>query len=191
MSPAQARKAQWEKIIVDLYLKGNSMEAIRGLAEEATGGHKFTASVIGKYIAKAVNGWKETKTQMVENHRAIELAKINKLEGTYWDAWLRSCDIVKSKSQTKKRGTGDDSKLSVAHVKEDQKPSSGDPQFLKGIQWCVEMRCKILGIEVPQVAVQVNNNNSGGSSSTTIVRRVVFKTRETTAAPQIIKEIAN
>lgn len=183
ISPAKARAESWKSLIVDLYLQGNTITRVVELAKEQTG-HGFGYGTVSKYIGEAVQEWQEHKNQLIENHKAIELAKINSLEITYRDAWVRSCEIAKSKSVTKKKGE-EGARLAVAQVKEDEKRGNGDPQFLRGIQWCVEMRCKILGIDTPQVAVQVNNNTTN-TNSTTIVRRVVFKTRETTAAPQII-----
>lgn len=53
--------------------------------------------------------------------RARELAKIDRLEREYWEAWKRS-------------RTGG---------------QAGDPRFLTGIQWCIERRCKIMGIDAP------------------------------------------
>lgn len=26
----------------------------------------------------------------------------------------------------------------------------GDPRYLAGVQWCIEIRCKLLGIEAPK-----------------------------------------
>lgn len=184
ITPARARVESWKSLIVDLYLQGNTMQRVGELAKEQTG-HSFGSKTVSKWVNEAILQWQEHKSQFIENHRAIELAKINKLEITYWDAWVRSCEIAKSKSTTKKKSE-EGERLAVAQVKEDEKPTNGDPQFLRGIQWCVDTRCKILGIDTPQVAVQVNNNNT---NSTTIVRRVVFKTRETTAAPQVITQL--
>jgi len=186
LTPAKARVEGWKNLIVSLYLQGHTQAQVAELAREQTGGHNFTRHTVAKYVNEAIDEWKEHKSQLVDNHKAIELAKINALETTYWDAWRRSCEIVKNTSKTKKKGD-EGGRMAVAQVKEDHKQGAGDPQYLRGIQWCVEMRCKILGIEVPQVAVQVNNTNNN-STSTTVIRRVVFKTRETSAAPQIITQ---
>jgi hypothetical protein len=191
-SPVRVRKQWWETIIVEYYMKGNNQQRTRELASEKTG-HPFSRGFVNKAIAKAVDEWKESKQDWIDNHKAIELEKINRLEMTAWDAWERSTRVEIVKKDRKVKGK-DGGKLATAMTENTTRPNSGDPRFLQTIQWCTEQRCKILGIEVPQpsVAIQVNNNNSGtGSQSTTINRRIVFKTRETTVAPQVITEPAN
>lgn len=185
LSAAAARKEGWKKLIVDLYMKGHSQKDCARIAEEKTG-HPFGNTAVTNYINEAIGYWQESRQSMIENHKAIELEKINRLELAYWEGWERSCLMVKSKSKIKRKEE-DSKKMALHEVRDDEKPSQGDPRFLNGIQWCVDKRCTILGIEVPQMPatlVQVNNNNTG--TSTTIVRRVVFRTRETVSAPQII-----
>lgn len=189
-TPVRVRKEKWKSIIVDIYMKGYSQERTRQLAGEQTG-HSFGIKFVNSAIAEAVEQWKASKQEMIDNHKAIELERINRLETTYWEAWQRSLQSAKTRTEKKTKGKAGDGKLAVAEVENATRETSGDPRFLQGIQWCVDTRCKLLGIEVPtpSVAVQINNNNTGpGSQSTTINRRIVFQTRETTVAPQIIQE---
>lgn len=189
-TPVRVRKEKWKAIIVDIYMKGYSQERTRQLAGEQTG-HSFGIKFVNSAIAEAVEQWKASKQEMIDNHKAIELERINRLETTYWEAWQRSLQSAKTRTEKKTKGKAGDGKLAVAEVENATRETSGDPRFLQGIQWCVDTRCKLLGIEVPtpSVAVQINNNNTGpGSQSTTINRRIVFQTRETTVAPQIIQE---
>jgi hypothetical protein len=190
LTPAKARKEANKKLIVDLYLQGHNMRDVARLASEKTGGAKFTASVVGRYVNQEIAKWQSEKNHMIEAHKAIELAKINHLETEYWAGWLRSQDLIRAKTSTKEKDktTGG---LKVVQVRDDQKPTPGDPRFLAGVQWCIDKRCTILGIEIPQTAIQINNNtqnNTTSTTNTTVIRRVVFKTRETTAAPQVIVE---
>jgi hypothetical protein len=163
------------------------MARVIDLAEEQTGGHRFAMSTVKKFIQEATEEWKTRKTEMVENHKAIELEKINRLEATYWDAWERSCQTQVKKTKIKKKGDGE--RMALAQVRDDEKPNTGDPRFLTGIQWCTEMRCKILGIEVPQTALQMNtvNNTTQVNNTTVIQRKVVFLKRETTIQAQTIQ----
>lgn len=187
-SPVRVRKLYWETLIVDLYMKGHTQRRVQELAREQTG-HSFSTGFVAKAIAKAVAEWKSNKQDLIENHKAIELEKINRLEMTAWDAWERSTQVEVVKKDRKVKGK-DGGKMAVAMTENTTRNNTGDPRFLQTIQWCTEQRCKILGIEVPQpsVAIQVNNNNTGpGSQSTTINRRIVFQTRETTVAPQVIE----
>lgn len=187
MSPAKARKLNEKQLIVSLYLQGNSMARVRELAEEQTGGHRFGLETISKIIKEANEEWKASKSDMVENHKAIELEKINRLEAVYWDAWERSCLTLLKKTKIKKKGS-DGERLALAQVRDDEKQTIGDPRFLSGIQWCTEMRCKILGIEVPQTNLQMNTVNNQVTNNTTVInRKVVFLKRETTIQAQTIQ----
>lgn len=187
ITPVEARKLNEKQLIVSLYLQGNSMARVKDLAEEQTGGHRFGMATIRKYVNEATEEWKARKTEMVDNHKAIELEKINRLEATYWDAWARSCEVLVNKTKIKKKGDGE--RMALAQVRDDEKQTVGDPRFLSGIQWCTEMRCKILGIEVPQTALQMNSvtNNTQVNNTTVINRKVVFLKRETTIHAQTIQ----
>jgi len=187
LSPVKVRKQNEKHLIVSLYLQGNSLARVIELAEEQTGGHRFGMHTVRKYINEATEEWKTSKQEMIDNHKAIELEKINRLEATYWDAWARSCEVLTTKTKIKKKGEGE--RMALAQVRDDEKQTIGDPRFLSGIQWCTEMRCKILGIEVPQTALQMNtvNNNTQVNNTTVINRKVVFLKRETTIQAQTIQ----
>lgn len=160
------------------------MRDVVHLAEKETG-HNFGLNTVHKYINEAIDQWKENKAALIDNHKDIELAKINNLEATYWNAWENSLRVAKSKTSHK---TKTDGRLNISRVAESEDHQGGDPQFLKGVQWCIEQRCKILGLDTPAIALQINNeNNTQVNNNTTVIRRVVFKTRETTAAPQVIE----
>lgn len=179
-TPASLRRLKWKKRAVELYVEGRSQREVRDALSEETN-HSFSAVTIHKYIKEAVVEWRETKNDMIASHKEIELTKINKLEVEYWEAWERSKRPYESTSETKTKGDG--KAMQVNQVKTDKRAMNGDPRFLEGIHRCVEMRNKLLGIEVPQI--QITQNNTG--SSTTIIRRVVFKTRESTTE-QVISE---
>jgi hypothetical protein len=187
ISPVKARKLNEKQLIVGLYLQGNSMARVVELAEEQTGGHRFSINTVHKFVKEATEEWKANKQDMVDNHKAIELEKINRLEATYWDAWARSCEVLTKKTKIKKKGEGE--RMALSQVRDDEKQTIGDPRFLSGIQWCTEMRCKILGIEVPQTALQMNSvtNNTQVNNTTVINRKVVFLKRETTIQAQTIQ----
>lgn len=185
LTPARARREKWKGQAIALYLKGYSQQEVTRRMKDETGGHSFSIATIHKYIHEAIDQWKANKAELVENYKAIELEKINRLEMTYWDAWEASKKAVKSKGERQMKT--DDGGKALKETTKSERESQGDPRFLLGLQWCVEQRCKILGVEIPQI--QINNNNGEKAGSTTnIYRRVVFKSRELVAAPQSIQE---
>jgi len=79
-----------------------------------------------------------------------EIAKVDELELIYYDAWIRSCKGVISQTQKarQKIKSNNDSEIAKELVKINRE-QVGDPRFLAGVQWCIERRCKIIGIDAP------------------------------------------
>lgn len=83
--------------------------------------------------------WRESALVNMNEVKHRELARIDELERTYWDAWARSCE-EKTKTRTEKVVDG----VTKASVEKDQ--MLGNPSYLSGVQWCIEQRCKIFGL---------------------------------------------
>jgi len=82
--------------------------------------------------------WIDATIKDFDAIKAAELEKVNQLERTYWDAWERSVtEQIKTRVQSGEKGT------TQSVEKADY---FGDPRFLKGIESCVDLRCKILGV---------------------------------------------
>lgn len=87
--------------------------------------------------------WSEQALRDLDQAKAEQLAKIDRLEREYWDAWVKSQG---EQTTTGKKLTRDgDKEKAEASTKVAVEP--GDPRFLNGVQWCITQRCKILGIE--------------------------------------------
>lgn len=94
--------------------------------------------------------WIETKIRAFDKHRAIAIAKVEKLERTYWEAWNRSRrkkrKITKSESKSEGVGAeGDDFYQDSESRKEEVEGRVGDKDYLKGLQWCYEQYAKLTG----------------------------------------------
>jgi hypothetical protein len=94
-----------------------------------------------EWLASALIDFNEAKAQM--------LAKIDRLEREYWMAWERSCQDAETVTEKARASRGSEKPDSVEKTKQ-AKGQAGDPRFLNGVQWCIEQRCKILGIEAPK-----------------------------------------
>lgn len=75
-----------------------------------------------------------------------ELAKIDHLELTYWEAWKRSCEDAELERQ-KQTGTKD--APSRVEVTKEKRGQAGDPRFLAGVERCIKMRREMLGLDAP------------------------------------------
>lgn len=189
----RARKAYENSLIINYYLKGASyLEVCEIVWKEHQ--VKIGPGRVSNVLTKAIESWRLTNRQRVEDYLHIELQKIHRLEMMYHEAWLNSKGETLTTMETKAKRKDAD-RLGLTEKQEIKKTNAGNPEFLKGVERCIEKRMNILGILKPELApppqalVQVNNVNNGeGSKSTTIVRNLIFKTRVTTASPQLIQD---
>ena len=94
---------------------------------------------------KALQGvWLKSTLIDFDEAKAREIAKVDRLEREYWEAWRRSCEDAETVRQE------GDPKKPPSRVIKTSKGQAGSSQFLQGVQWCIDKRCKILGIDAPQ-----------------------------------------
>jgi hypothetical protein len=185
--PNESRRARGAKLsldVIELYLKGLSGVNIKTHIKENSG-ITVSQKVVSKIINKEIAGWIKNKNDLIENLKAQELAKVNRLEFEYWEAWQRSCKQTtsttteKEKLDPKKQGIESATKkpkFDVSKISEYRKSNAGDPRFLDGIQWCVEMRCKLLGLDAMQNVPPPPSKDQGGTVVN--IQQVVFTTRK-------------
>jgi hypothetical protein len=89
-------------------------------------------STISRDIDYLIDEWQADSINAIDIALGRELAKINLLEETYWTEW-----------QTSKEPN--------ARV---------DPRFLQGVQWCVNRRIKLLGLDGP-VRKEITGKDGG------------------------------
>jgi hypothetical protein len=131
---SNAQLARDRKRVAELYLKGWLQVDI---AQELN----VNQSTISRDLAYLIEEWQAVALYDFNEARARELAKINLLEETYWAEWLTSKDpIVKRKTAKKVDGQTTEATQEVSL-------GTGDPRFLQGVQWCIDRRCKLLGLD--------------------------------------------
>jgi hypothetical protein len=121
-----------------LYLRGLTQHEI---AERLN----VTRQQVGYDLKVLLRRWQESALADFNAKKAAELAKVDELERTYWEAWQRSCQAREVTTQEKTQageGAADEPRRKVGVRKEER---DGNPEFLKGVERCVEMRCKIIG----------------------------------------------
>jgi len=89
--------------------------------------------------------WRDRASDSMEAFIAEELSKIDALEVTYREAWIRS--LEEKETTTTGRETRTAGGVQKATVKREQ--LLGDPRFLEGIQWCINRRLKLRGADEP------------------------------------------
>jgi len=141
--------------IAQLYLKGWIQADIAAYLSEDPERHYVLSQQMISYDLRRVQAqWRESALIDVDEAKSRELAKIDQLEREYWQAWERSCEnaetvVRKTKGTVKKYEDGDGQFVAErpAEVNKTSAGQAGDPRFLQGIQWCIDRRCKIIGVD--------------------------------------------
>jgi hypothetical protein len=95
---------------------------------------------------KALNArWKEAALRDLDAAKGQELERIDQLEREAWEAWDKSKQAHETTTTEQTTG-GDRDHTKAAIRKEDQ---TGDPRYLAAVQWCIDKRCEVLGLNAP------------------------------------------
>ena len=119
--------------------------------------------------------WREKTIINLDEAKMRELARIDELEREYWRAWIES-KSEKTKQRQESKGKGKDGKPIVDKMVMEKDQLLGNSSFLAGVQWCVEMRCKILGLFAP------NKNDNSFTPGSEVVFRVLYGGIQNTAS---------
>lgn len=133
-----AQIARDRRRIADLYLQGWIQADI---ADEL----HLSQPTVSRDLAALHKQWIASALVDFDAAKGSELAKIDRLEREYWRAWERSCEDAETVTQKGVEAAGQQRKEATKVVK----GQSGDPRFLAGVQWCIDRRCKILGVDAP------------------------------------------
>lgn len=127
-----------------LYLRGYGVDEIASL----TG---LGERMVQSEITALRKGWTQRVQLDVQTATFQELDRIAALERDAHDGWMRSLGQVNV--ETKQATTASSGQVNRATVR-NAGNRDGNPVFLARMAWCVEQRCKLLGLEKP-VAVEV------------------------------------
>ncbi len=108
--------------------------------------------------------WLEQRTSDVEQRALIELAKIDNLEAEAWDSYHKSkAPAVETKTETPDKAGDAPAVGKVTKTIRDRLPET---QFLDVVRWCIEQRCKMLGLLAP---TKIAPTNASGTESFKLV----------------------
>lgn len=128
--------------VAEMYLTGHRQSAIAAELGVSQG----TISNDLKAIHKQ---WLKDMSLTIDEHKNRELAKIDALETEYWQQYRLSQQpktTTTEKQGIRDAGTG---KGKVAEKTTRTEQREGDPRWLQRVEWCIEKRIKILGVEAP------------------------------------------
>lgn len=143
-TPIQVNRDRLE--IADHYLHGKfQFEIAEILSKDANRGYTLTQQTISRDLRMIQLQWQRSSIVKFDEAKARELAKIDNLEREYWKAWERSKTEKKHSEKAKTEG------VTLKEVTRIQKwELIGDHRFLEGVQWCINRRCELLGLDAPR-----------------------------------------
>ena len=136
-NPAQRDKDR--ATVTELYLQGKTQASIAELLG-------VSQSQISQDLKAIRRVWVKEAVRDFDELKSRELAKIDRLELEYWEAWKRSQEDAEVETE---KAIGDKEKPTRVEKSKRKEGQAGDPRFLQGVQWCIEQRCKILGLNAP------------------------------------------
>lgn len=134
------------QIVAELYLKGK----VQALIAKEVG---VTQQQVSNDLKAIRAAWLAAGIRDFDAIKSEQLAKLDVLETTYWDAWERS-KTQKTRSTTKRKSTPVGDKKGEAVTLEDEaalmrEDQVGDPRYLAGVESVIDKRCKIFGFYSP------------------------------------------
>lgn len=143
-------------LIARLYLRGYSQaEILRRMNSERV--YPLTGPQIGIDLQELHKRWVESQLIDLNAAKQQELERLRLLEEAYWQAWERSTQ----KQVEMESELTDDKGIEGAAVTRQRNKTitrerDGAEGFLKGIERCIELRCKILGLFDPKKVALVD-----------------------------------
>jgi hypothetical protein len=131
--------------VSNLYLSGHTQheiaEEINETPEYVLTGITITQQTISSDLKLLHRRWLKESNYKIDRYKARELARLDKIEREYWQAWERSIE--------KKPIIAPNGKVVMIDDEIQYFSPDGDPRFLAGIERIVEQRRKIFGIDAP------------------------------------------
>jgi hypothetical protein len=136
------------------------------IADRIAQSRDYTLSqiTIGADIKELLKRWRDAYLDDIDVLKGRELQRIDQLESAYWDSYERSLKGINEFKEDVTEFTSEDDKIDMIGVEDSVTPSTrrkkfvsrkfqnerdGEAKFLNGIQWCIDKRCEILGLNAP------------------------------------------
>lgn len=126
-----------------LYLQNYTLEEIATKTNS-------TVPAIRRDLSLLRKEWLRSNMLDLNEARARELAKIDRLEFTYWQSWQKS---MGTRTETVTR-TPD------GEVREKVWQEDGNIAYLEGVRRCIDKRCDLLGLDARRGALQTNEKET-------------------------------
>jgi hypothetical protein len=140
-----------------LYLRGTPVREIQSVVEKQYPDRRLHKMSIYNDLKEIQSRWIQSSLMDFNEHKARELARIDQLESEYWKEYERSKqEFAKEESESSEdmvafsASDGGVVPIQRSRHKKTTETRLGSKTYLEGVQWCIEARCKILGLFTPE-----------------------------------------
>lgn len=130
-----------------LYLRGYGLAQITDWIS-VNRDYALSGDSIRQDLRKIHRLWLDEMLVNYDEVMARELARIDNLEFAYWQEYERSKQDAVELEEERTRGVSGMTKEERTRKKTSARLA--DTRYLAGVQWCIEQRCKMLGLYAPQ-----------------------------------------
>lgn len=160
--------AQRRATVARLYLQGWYQSKIA----ERVG---VTQQQISDDLKSIREGWRNSTIFDFNEAKMREAAKIDALEATYWEAWFKSLEPIKKKTNrmrgnVDKRKSPDKQKVDSFDQTEVVEERLGDPRYLDGVEKCIRRRCDLFGLDAPLKIAETDPNGKAIEKRTWLIK---------------------
>lgn len=137
-------------LVSRLYLQGHSHQAIAEMLNIKRP-YELSRSQISRDIDTIHKRWQQAYLLDFNEAQVRELARLDHLEAEYWRAYERSQEdaVTVQEVDINDEMSGNKSYKRKKRITKAEK-QTGRESYLQGVQWCIEQRCKILGLHAPK-----------------------------------------
>lgn len=107
---------------------------------------KVSQATISGDLKRIRQAWLQSTLVDINQVQGQELARIDRLEREYWQAWRKSQEEAVKTVTTREADAKGQLPQKPQSARVERQAQVGDPRFLGGVQWCIEQRLKIFGI---------------------------------------------
>jgi hypothetical protein len=152
--------SQDKAFIAELCLKGYTQQRMADLINERykMAGSNITITVpsVNRDLKQIKEEWQKSANERMEEHKILQLKKLDALELEYWNSWQKSIKKDTRRTISKKIAYRGGEEIKQSESKEED--YYGDPRFLDGINKCIQQRSALLGLTKEDGSITNNNN---------------------------------
>ncbi|MGV8123105.1 MAG: hypothetical protein AB2L14_25360 [Candidatus Xenobiia bacterium LiM19] len=112
---------------------------------------KMTRQMVGYELKKIETEWRQQRKDLKDDDINHRLAELKKVKRESWRAWEKS----KKPRTTTTLKAGSNTQGVVDEKTEKREYQTGNPDYLKRIEECIQEECKMLGLYAPEQTEEV------------------------------------